>query len=252
VTYSLASLENLWTAAGGPASAAPQAAAIADAESSGNPSAGNASDPFGGSFGLWQINMGNAGFLQTAGVPSNWQTDPLANAKAAVALWTNNGGKFYNVSASGNSASGPWAAEGPGGTGNAKMTADIAAINAGNAGDPFPGDNPAQQWVYTHTPVGSWDNALNASGVGSAINGATGSTPGSTPASTGSPANDPLGINSTFTAAQTAFASFWTAHPAWLILAGIVLAIAAWALIVGGGNQTTVETAPAAAAAAAA
>lgn len=72
--YSFSALEQLWDAAGGPASLAPTAAAIALAESSGNPMAHNAS----GASGLWQI-LGNP-------FPGN-AFDPLTNARMAVAKW---------------------------------------------------------------------------------------------------------------------------------------------------------------------
>jgi hypothetical protein len=49
-------LEQLWISQGGDPATAPIMAAIALAESTGNPSSFNAADPYGGSCGLWQIN----------------------------------------------------------------------------------------------------------------------------------------------------------------------------------------------------
>lgn len=80
-TYSYAQLEALWLAAGGSASSAPTAAAIATAESSGNPTAANPSS----ATGLWQV--------ETSAHPqytASQLLDPLENAKAAVAI-SNNG-----------------------------------------------------------------------------------------------------------------------------------------------------------------
>ncbi|HUY49818.1 MAG TPA: transglycosylase SLT domain-containing protein [Streptosporangiaceae bacterium] len=81
-TYSYAQLEGLWIQAGGSKSLAPLMAAIALAESSGNPGAHNAS----GASGLWQI----------LGAPTGWtgSTDwynPQVNARAAVAKYREQG-----------------------------------------------------------------------------------------------------------------------------------------------------------------
>lgn len=74
--YSYAQLEGLWIQAGGSAAKAPLMAAIALAESGGNPRAMNPS----GASGLWQI----------LGAPQGWSGsedwfDPSTNARAAVA-----------------------------------------------------------------------------------------------------------------------------------------------------------------------
>jgi hypothetical protein len=82
--YSLDDLKNLWISAGGDPVKADLAAAVAMAESSGNPSAFNGADPHGGSFGLWQIN-GAHGDAATF--------DPAGNAAAAVAI-SNNGANW--------------------------------------------------------------------------------------------------------------------------------------------------------------
>jgi len=91
--YSYGQLEGLWIAAGGSTATAPLAAALAEAESGGNSLAaypGTTVAPGQGSntdaTGLWQI----------LGVPSGFSpsqlTDPLENAKMAVAKWKAAGG----------------------------------------------------------------------------------------------------------------------------------------------------------------
>ena len=81
--YSYAQLEGLWINAGGPRSQAPIAAAIAEAESAGNPNARNPS----GASGLWQI-LG-----APAGVSGN-MFNPATNARMAVAKFKQAGNKF--------------------------------------------------------------------------------------------------------------------------------------------------------------
>ena len=73
-------LEQLWVQAGGDPADAAVMAALALQQSGGDPTAVNHSDPNGGSWGLWQINGGNSSIL-----------DPLANAKAAVAMFRQDG-----------------------------------------------------------------------------------------------------------------------------------------------------------------
>ena len=88
LTY--AQLEGLWIKAGGPQPLAPVAAAIAEAESGGNPGAVNPNDNGGrqSSFGLWQISTG------THTPPSpNW-ADPATNAQLAVAKYHGAGNTF--------------------------------------------------------------------------------------------------------------------------------------------------------------
>jgi hypothetical protein len=214
MAYSIAGLENLWIAAGGDATAAPQAAAIAEAESSGNPGDYNGSDPSGGSYGLWQINGSHASELSNI---SGWQTDPLANAKAAVLVWTNAGRSF------GNANGGPWQAEFiPGSSGSANYQAALAKEESGNIGD------------VPQLGTGSRPGAGLAGAVGQPS-----TTPGQTVAQqTGSQAvaqvtGGAAGVLSTL---QTSWATFWSAHPSWIILAGIVLALVAWSLIAGGST----------------
>jgi Lysozyme like domain len=86
-TYTYAQLEQLWINAGGPAAQAPIAAAIAEAESSGNSAATNPNDNNGTqtSWGLWQISNG------THGQPAANILDPTVNAQAAVAKYQASG-----------------------------------------------------------------------------------------------------------------------------------------------------------------
>jgi hypothetical protein len=80
-TYTYAQLEGLWEQAGGSAALAPLMAAIALAESSGNPDATNPTDNNGTqtSWGLWQISDG------THNQPVPGILNPLTNAQQAVA-----------------------------------------------------------------------------------------------------------------------------------------------------------------------
>lgn len=96
LTYS--QLEGLWIQAGGSPSAAPVAAAIALAESGGNPTSHNGNASTGdNSYGLMQINMlGSMGPARRAkfGLSNNTDLfDPLTNMKVAVAM-SNNGKNF--------------------------------------------------------------------------------------------------------------------------------------------------------------
>lgn len=76
-SYSKAQLEGLWEQAGGSPADANTAAAVALAESSGNPSATNINTNGTTDRGLWQINS-------IHGTQSTY--DPLANARAAVSI----------------------------------------------------------------------------------------------------------------------------------------------------------------------
>jgi hypothetical protein len=92
-TYSYAQLEQLWINAGGSAASAPIAAAIAEAESSGNSASVNATDPLPGggtqtAWGLWQIANG------THNQPAPNILDPTVNAKQAVAKYQGAGNTF--------------------------------------------------------------------------------------------------------------------------------------------------------------
>lgn len=82
-------IEQVWIQAGGSKQSAPTAAAIALAESGGNPQALNDNASTGDySVGLWQINyFGGLRKSRTAQFgPPSALTDPAANARAAVAV----------------------------------------------------------------------------------------------------------------------------------------------------------------------
>jgi hypothetical protein len=90
MALSIAQLQALAASVGFPASAAPTAAAIAMAESSGNPSAIGDN---GTSFGLWQIH--------TPAWPQFDATsllDPNYNAQAAFHIYSTRGGSFQDWS----------------------------------------------------------------------------------------------------------------------------------------------------------
>lgn len=85
--YSYTQLENLWDNNGGPPDLAPTMAAIALAESSGDPTSTNPTDNGGTqtSWGLWQISDG------THNQPVPNILDPNVNAAAAVAKYHSQG-----------------------------------------------------------------------------------------------------------------------------------------------------------------
>lgn len=78
--YTYKQLEQLWVQAGGNPKYAAIAAAIAEAESSGNAGATNNDSNGSTDRGLWQINSSHG---------SQSTYDPLANARAAVAISSN-------------------------------------------------------------------------------------------------------------------------------------------------------------------
>lgn len=88
MAYSYGQLEELWIQAGGSKGVAPLMAAIALAESGGNPAANNYTDNGGTqtSWGLWQVSNGTHQWPGT-GNPN----DPLVNAKYAVAKYNTQG-----------------------------------------------------------------------------------------------------------------------------------------------------------------
>jgi cell wall-associated NlpC family hydrolase len=91
MAYSYSQLERLWISAGGAKSLAPIMAAIAMAESGGNPNAENPS----GATGLWQI----LGAVHPA--DASRLTDPSVNAKEAVAKYHTQGLKAWTTYTSG-------------------------------------------------------------------------------------------------------------------------------------------------------
>lgn len=88
--YSYAQLEYLWIANGGPAAAAPIAAAVAMAESGGGAGSTNPTDNGGRqtSWGLWQLSNG------THNQPVANVLDPNVNAQGAIAKYRAAGGTF--------------------------------------------------------------------------------------------------------------------------------------------------------------
>jgi hypothetical protein len=238
MAYSLAQLEAFWEQAGGSIASAPQAAAIAYAESSGNATDVNPNDPNGGSFGLWQINGIHGASLAASGLTS-WQTDPLQNAEAAVQVWKGAGQTFFSPTTNGG-ATGPWAAEGiAGSSGAANYQYALAQEAAGNLGAPatYP-QNAVQQWI---TGALTGQTGPNAGTATAPVAGQAGGAAGTQVATTGvATPSDPLGIGTAISGLQTSWSTFWSNHPAWVILAGLVLLIVAWSLI-SGSNGTTVN-----------
>jgi hypothetical protein len=131
--YNYAQLEQLWINAGGPASVAPVAAAIAEAESSGNANATNATDNNGTqtSWGLWQISNG------THNQPVANILSPTVNAQQAVAKYqAANGFSPWGTYDSGAYTAFLSPGTTPGGTVPTAATLTAANSTAG-------GDNPA-------------------------------------------------------------------------------------------------------------
>lgn len=116
--YSFQQLEALWIQAGGSPSLAPTMAAIAQAESGGNPNAHNFNPSTGDdSYGLWQINYFGANRpVRTARWgPPDAMYNPLANAKAAVNLSGDSYKGLGNWSTYSNGAFLPYYEKGTGG-----------------------------------------------------------------------------------------------------------------------------------------
>lgn len=96
-------LESLWVSAGGSKAIAPVMAAIAVAESGGNPSSLNTVPP-DYSVGLWQINYYGdmyAGRSREFGSPSALLASPTAQARAAVAIYRQQGLRAWSTYTSG-------------------------------------------------------------------------------------------------------------------------------------------------------
>jgi hypothetical protein len=87
VGYTFAQLQALWVQAGGDAAIAPLMAAVALAESAGNPNASNLNNDGSVDQGLWQINSSHAG---EPGIGTDL-TSPIANARSAVAVFAQQG-----------------------------------------------------------------------------------------------------------------------------------------------------------------
>lgn len=92
--YSAAQLEQLWTKAGGPAKVAATMAAVALAESGGNPSAQHRNTDGSVDRGLWQINSSH-------GYPAAKSFNPTDNAHQAVAVYRSQGLGAWSTYSSG-------------------------------------------------------------------------------------------------------------------------------------------------------
>lgn len=143
--YSFAQLEALWINNGGSRALAPTMAAIALAESSGNPAATNPTDNNGRqtSWGLWQVSDG------THNMPRANILDPNVNAQAAVAKYKSQGltawgtytsGKFRDFIKDGVNPDGTGLPSGSTATGStqpASVTGDIGGAIGEGLGNAF-------------------------------------------------------------------------------------------------------------------
>lgn len=136
--YSFSQLRSLWIEAGGPGGAtADIAAAIALAESGGNPNVVNSI----GATGLWQIHPGGRQYLP-----------PKANAAAAVAKYKGAGNKFT-----------PWTTFTGADTPNHEKTYKKFLPKQGTPGSAIPGVTDAQQAAAdTATVVPKFLNSLGS------------------------------------------------------------------------------------------
>jgi len=243
VTESLAQLESLWIAAGGPTSAAPEAAAIAKAESGGQALDYNATQASGDqSFGLWQINVApnaHPGYLTQAENATIFS--PAQNAADAVAVYKSSGFGAWSSTKSVNGAAPTF--EQFLGLAPDPSSTEVATAVAAQPTPPNYSQNPIQAGI-THLLVGP--------GVGGNANGTAGVSGTSVGTTSAAPLipGDMFGANAALATLQTSWSTFWAAHPATIIVAGVVLALIAWALLAGGGgSNVNVSLAPAAAAA---
>lgn len=169
--YTYAQLMSLWIQAGGSKLNAAMAAAIAMAESGGNPSSTDDDSNGTADRGLWQINSSH-------GSLSSY--DPLTNARAAVQL-SNNGTTWrpwctaYSDGACGTQGGTYLGAGSPfmkflgnAGLGSALNTASNTTPNTGSS----------QYASFPTTQDSSWYNWIIPLGVGGATGGVTGGTVG--------------------------------------------------------------------------
>jgi hypothetical protein len=138
MAYTFAQLVEYARQAGFPADQAPTAAAVALAESSGNPTATHTNNNRSTDYGLWQINSVHGSLL--AG--KNWR-DPQVNAQMAYAVWKGSGWKAwstYNSGAYRQYANGNVLAAGSAGassTGSASAPLDGVTAALDGIGKPF-------------------------------------------------------------------------------------------------------------------
>lgn len=156
-------LANLWIDAGGSPKLANLMAAIAMAESSGNPTAVNHNTNGSTDYGLWQINSSHTQYNA-----NKLLSDPLYNAKAAVAIeksqglgaWTTYSSGAYKQFMNGGTAAPKYGGSRPGGANNSGPSPDTQLKDYVNLRDsprtaPPGTKNPAKWWWASFT--GNWD-----------------------------------------------------------------------------------------------
>jgi hypothetical protein len=170
-TYNYAQLEELWENAGGSSALAPLMAAIALAESGGNPTAYNAS----GATGLWQI-LGAVN-------PSDQDqlTNPIVNAREAVEKYNTQGLDAWVTYTSGAykqfyQGNVPPSSLPPGGTGNSggATTTSSTSVDPSTAlsemGELFHGVASGLNWAFwLFEPGQGWRAAFAIGGIGSGV-----------------------------------------------------------------------------------
>jgi hypothetical protein len=197
---SVAALETLWVQNGGSQATAPQAAAVATAESSRVPDNTNVNTDGSVDYGLFQINtVQNPAFAGQVN-PDNVEQSAIfiPNVNVADAESLSSGGANW----------GPWSS---------------SEFTPGN-GWGVPG-TPA----YAIAQAGYQGGAVTPAVSGSSTSSSNATTPaaGTTTTTTTTTPYDPTGIVSEISHIGSDWTTFWTNHPvAILIAAGIVLIIA--------------------------
>lgn len=135
-------LEQLWTQAGGPANVARTMAAIALAESGGRVSATHKNADGSVDRGLWQINSSHAAYD-----PARLVSDPLYNARAAVAVYRSQGLGAWTTYSSG--AYRQYLQRAPG------------AVAAGVAPGTVPRTRPGGETTAGGNELAAWQDYLN-------------------------------------------------------------------------------------------
>ncbi len=200
---SVAALETLWVQNGGSQATAPQAAAVATAESSRVPDNTNVNSPasLGIDYGLFQINpTQNPAFAGQVN-PDNVEQSAIfiPNVNVADAESLSNGGTNW----------GPWS--------SSQHTKD--GTGWADVGSP----------AYEIAQAGYQGGAVTPGVSGSSTSSSNATTPaaGTTTTTTTTTPYDPTGIVSEISHIGSDWTTFWTNHPvAILIAAGIVLIIA--------------------------
>ncbi len=123
--YDFGELETLWRRAGGPAKQAPVMAAVALAESGGNPRASHRNKNGSTDRGLWQINS-------VHGYPAGSSFQPLQNARQAVAVYHSQGFRAWSSYTNGTYRSHLAAGVSPSGGGFGVLTSgNFAGVDQG-------------------------------------------------------------------------------------------------------------------------